>query len=254
MIQVGLLQRCGEADVALGGITCREPFERGPEGVFGSEQVVSIGRRDRSIDFSQQFESPPDVRSTLHFEEAFHVLRVQRRGRVDEDPRARRERQPGVAGHVQPVERLARFAHQPRPEPDDVLRAPMLLCEPFEVKPLVALVRHHHAPERGIAPDQLLQQPIHAGGLPGAGVAGEEEMSVRLVARPLKPGERQRNRPPVRHDPAVRSDNVAPVVGVIEEQRRQHRKGRADAPTPHAREPRRADQARAGDDQRERQR
>ena len=108
----------------------------------------------------EQLERTTDVRRAFHFEETLFVFRVQRSGRIDQNARASGERKSDIARHVEPMDWFIRFPHKARAKPDNVIFPAIFPGEPFEIEPLVALVRHDHAAERGIAADERRQEPF----------------------------------------------------------------------------------------------
>ncbi len=103
MLQLGLLHGLGELDTVLSRLLFGQFLLRRPSFPFRSQQLVGVGRRGGPADVGEQLEGPADVRGARYHEEAFLVPRIQRRCRIDQDARLRRERKKGIAGHIQLV-------------------------------------------------------------------------------------------------------------------------------------------------------
>ncbi len=111
--------------------------------------------------------------------------------------------------------RLYPLADQPRKKADDVIFAAVFLGQPLEINLLVALVGHDDAVERGVAADECRQKSVQAGGLAGAGIPGEKEMPVGLVAGPSKTGKCEHDLPRVGDDLSGRIADVTAMSGVV---------------------------------------
>lgn len=241
-------------DAAQGRFFLGQVVQCGLQCFLGGKQLVGVGRRDGSADVGQKFKCAADVACTFDFEKALFVLRIQSGGRVYEDAGAGGEWQTRVTRNVEPVRLVDGFTYQPRAEADDVVGAAILFGEPFEVKPLVPLVRHDETAHCWIAAHECLEEAVHAGGLAGAGVAGKEEVAIGLVARPSKTGKREHDLPAVRNDLPVWVMHPPPMIREVEQQSREHAKGGPDDEIIRSRQAPRAKHAGRGNDQGERQR